>query len=331
MEGMYKDKMGNNGRAKYLVKNTFIFALSNIATKAISFFLVPIYTAVLSTYEYGTIDLTVTVITIAVPIFTLNICESVMRFALDRDSDKAKITQIGTNVYLVGCIVGLLIIPICGLFEILSSHSLLIYFYMIATAGSQLYLSDLRGKELLLQYSIGNILQTLLVALLNILFLVVFKLGITGYFGAYAIAGAITMVYALMVGKGYRTLIPRRMDISLFRNMAKYSLVLIPNSFMWWIINSSDRIMVTAMVGATANGIYAISYKLPSIVSIASGVFNQAWGYSAIKEEGSQDESRFSNKMLTYLISISMIIGIGLCAFMKPFLKIYVIKKKNIL
>ena len=324
MEGMYKDKMGNNGRAKYLVKNTFIFALSNIATKAISFFLVPIYTAVLSTYEYGTIDLTVTVITIAVPIFTLNICESVMRFALDRDSDKAKITQIGTNVYLVGCIVGLLIIPICGLFEILSSHSLLIYFYMIATAGSQLYLSDLRGKELLLQYSIGNILQTLLVALLNILFLVVFKLGITGYFGAYAIAGAITMVYALMVGKGYRTLIPRRMDISLFRNMAKYSLVLIPNSFMWWIINSSDRIMVTAMVGATANGIYAISYKLPSIVSIASGVFNQAWGYSAIKEEGSQDESRFSNKMLTYLISISMIIGIGLCAFMKPFLKIYV-------
>ena len=324
MEGIRINNMGNPGRAKYLIKNTFIFALSNIATKAISFFLVPIYTAVLSTYEYGVIDLTATVITITVPIVTLNICEAVMRFALDKDADDTQITQIGTNVYLTGCIVGLLVIPICDLFENLSSHGLLIYFYMIATAGSQLYLCDLRGKELLLQYSVGNILQTFLVAVLNILFLIVFRWGFIGYFGAYTIACVITMLYALMIGKGYRTLRPRKMDIPLFKNMAKYSLVLIPNSFMWWIMNSSDRIMVSAMVSVTANGIYAVSYKLPSIVSIAASVFNQAWSYSAIKEEGSEDESKFNNKMLVYLISISISIGIALCTFMKPFLKIYV-------
>lgn len=316
--------MGKSNRANYFIKNTFIFALGNIATKAITFFLVPIYTAVLSTYEYGVVDLTATVITIAVPVATLNICEAVMRFALDKDANQDKITQIGTNIYLLGCVVGLLVIPICGFFENLSSHGGLIYLYMIAMAGSQLYLCDLRGRELLFQYSVGNILQTLLVAVLNILFLVVFRWGVSGYFAAYTIACFITMVYALIIGKGYKSFQPRRMDMQLFMGMAKYSVVLIPNSFMWWIMNSSDRIMVSVMVGVAANGIYAISYKLPSIVSIASNVFTQAWSYSAIKEEGSKDEARFNNQMLVYLTSISMLVGIGLCTIIKPFLKIYV-------
>lgn len=316
--------MDEFSRANYLVKNTFIFALSSIATKAITFFLVTIYTAVLSTYEYGVVDMTATVITIAVPIATLNICEAVMRFAMDKGADKEKITQIGTNVYLMSCIVAFLVIPICSLFENLSSHSLLIYFYLIATSGSQLYLCDLRGKELLFQYSIGNILQTLLVAVLNILFLVALKLGVAGYFAAYTIACLITMIYALVVGKGYKSFRLQKMDIRLFKKMAKYSIVLIPNSFIWWIMNSLDRIMVSAMVSVSANGIYAISYKLPSIVSIVAGVFTQAWSYSAIREEGSKDEVRFNNRMFAYLTSISMFVGITLCTFIKPFLKVYV-------
>lgn len=316
--------MNSDRRAKYLVKNTMIFALGNIATKAITFFLVPIYTAVLSTYEYGIVDLVMTVITVAVPIVTLNICEAVMRFALDRDADNNMITRVGTNVYLISCLTGLIVIPICSMFESLSQYSMLVYLYLIAMAGSQLYLCDLRGKEMLLQYSIGNIIQTFLVAAFNILFMVVFKKGIEGYLTAYALACFITIIYALVIGKGYKAFRLHRMDMNLFKKMAKYSIVLIPNSFMWWLMNSSDRIMVSAMVGVTANGIYAISYKLPSLVTVATSVFIQAWGYSAIKEQGAKDEAKYNNQVFAYLISISMMVGIALCTFIKPFLKIYV-------
>ena len=238
--------------------------------------------------------------------------------------DRNKITQVGTDIYLIGCVIGLLVIPVCRFFGNLSPYSVVIYLYLIAMAGSQLYLCDLRGKELLLQFSIGNILQTFLVAVLNIVFLVVLKQGVQGYFSAYTIACFITMVYALVIGKGYKSFRLRKMDVQLFKSMAKYSIVLIPNSFMWWIMNSSDRIMVSAMVGVAANGIYAISYKLPSVVTIAAGVFTQAWSYSAIKEEGAKDEAKFNNRMFVYLISVSMLVGIALCTMMKPFLKIYV-------
>ena len=87
-----------------------------------------------------------------------------MRFALDKDADKQKITQIGTGVLLIGMLVGLFIFPICRSFDKISQYSLLVYLYVIASAASQIYLCDLRGKELLVCYSIGNVLNTLFIA-----------------------------------------------------------------------------------------------------------------------------------------------------------------------
>ena len=49
-----------SSRAKYLIKNTAIFAIGNIATKLITFFLVPLYTNALATDQYGTADLVTT-------------------------------------------------------------------------------------------------------------------------------------------------------------------------------------------------------------------------------------------------------------------------------
>ena len=196
--------MGNN-RSRYLIKNTIIFTIGNLGSKFISFFLIPLYTNALSTSQYGVVDLITTVGTVAIPILTLNICESVMRFALDKDANHEKITQIGTNILLIGMVIGLFMLPICYLSEKVSQYAFFIYLYVISLAASQLYLCDLRGKEQLIQYSIGNVLHTFFIALLNILFLLVFKEGIEGYLKAYIIANILTAIYALIVGKGYKS------------------------------------------------------------------------------------------------------------------------------
>ena len=318
--------MGNS-RNSYLIKNTMIFTLGNLGSKLISFLLIPLYTNALTTTEYGVVDLIATVGTVAAPVLTLNICESVMRFALDKDANKEKITQIGTNLLLIGMVVGLVIFPICQSFNRISQYSVFVYFYVISLAASQLYLCDLRGKELLVYYSIGNVLHTFFIAALNILFLVVFKGGIEGYLNAYIIANILTATYALIMGKGYRSFSFSGVDKKLLQRMIRYSIVLIPNSFMWWIMNSSDRVMVSSMVGIAANGIYAVSYKLPTLVSTLTTIFNQAWSYSAIREEGTEDENEYNNKIFRTLIGIVMLIGIGLITFMKPFLSIYVAKE----
>ena len=313
-----------NQRANYLIKNTVIFTIGNLATKFISFFLVPLYTNTLSTTEYGTVDLVSTICNVLAPIMILNISESVMRFSLDREADYSQILSIGILIYFFSLILGLLIFPINSLVPLTDEYSIYIYFNTVMYAGSQLFLCYLRGKERLAAYAIGGVIQTLTLACFNIFFLLNLKLGIHGYFLSMILSSAITMFYAGVSGTVWTVIYHFSINKNLFMQMVKYSIVLIPNTFMWWIMNASDRIMVTAIVGAAANGIYAISYKLPTLVSTFTGIFNQAWSYSAIKEEGSEDEVEFNNKVLNTLISFSMLVGIGLLTVAKPFLKLYV-------
>ena len=115
--------MKKNERGKYLAKNTALFALGNIGTKMISFFLVPIYTNALSTSEYGVTDLIASICTVLVPILTCNIGESVMRFALDEDADYDKIMNIGNLFMIISMVVGGLIVPISTLFKSTQDYS----------------------------------------------------------------------------------------------------------------------------------------------------------------------------------------------------------------
>lgn len=314
-------------RNKYLLKNTVIFSIGNFGTKIISFFLVPLYTNILTTREYGTVDLIYTIGMVLVPLLTLNIGESIMRFALDKDADCDKIMSTGITILIFGAIIGLLILPIANLFENVSDYSIYIYLYTLTLAFSQIFLCYLRGKEFLLKYSIGNIIQSLTIAIFNIIFLIGMKKGIEGYLMAYILANVCTGLYGFWAGKVNLVIKKYSIDIELSKNMIKYSVVLIPNSFMWWIMNSSDRMMVSAMISVTANGVYAVAYKIPTLLSTITTIFNQAWSYSAIREDESEDKEEYNNRVYENLVTIVIVVATGLLMIMKPFLSVYVGKE----
>ena len=311
-------------RGRYLAKNTAIFAIGNVASRLISFFLVPLYTNILTTAEYGVVDLVNTLCTVLAPILILNINEAVMRFALDKGANYKKIMSTGLTVFVGAIFGGILVIPASSLFSEVAQYSTYIYFYTVTLAGSQLFLCYLRGKENIAFYSVGSVLQTMTIALFNILFLAVLHKGIKGYFLAYIISNIITILFAFIAGNVREVIRDYKFDIKLTKAMAAYSVVLIPNTFMWWIMNSSDRVMVTSIIGVAANRIYAVSYKLPSLVSTLTGIFNQAWSYSAIREDGAEDENEYNNMVFNRLISIVMLLSIALLTIVKPFLRLYV-------
>ena len=314
----------SESRTRYLAKNTAIFAVGNLASKLITFFLVPLYTNALNTTEYGTIDLVSTICYVLAPVLILNISESVMRFSLDKDADYEEIISIGVRMLIISFAVGLLLVPIAKHVNAISQFAIYIYFFIITNSASQLFLYYLRGKEKLMEYTIGNVLHTFTIGIFNIIFLIYFKQGVVGYFKAYIFSSLVTAIYALIKGNVIHEAKLFKINSELCMNMLKYSIVLIPNTFMWWIMNSSDRIMVTGMVGADANGVYAISYKLPTLVSTITMIFNQAWSYSAIREEGANDEDEYNNSILKKLVCFVFMIGIAIITFCKPFLKIYV-------
>lgn len=311
-------------RAKYLLKNTVVIAIGNFASKFISFFLVPLYTNVLSTSDYGTVDLINTLCIVIAPMLICNIGDAVVRFSLDRNCEKKVIMSIGVLILGIASIIGLAVIPISNISSELSPYRYYIYLYTISYAATQLFLSYLKGKEMLVEFSVGNIIHTFGIAAFNILALVVFHMGIDGYFIAYICANLVTVIYACVVGKIRDILTGFSFDGKTAKSMVLYSVVLFPNTFMWWIVNSSDRIMITAMIGTAANGIYAAAYKLPSLIQTITSIFNQAWGFSAIKENDSSDRDQYTQKIYQGFVAVVSISGVLLLLVTKPFMKIYV-------
>ena len=126
-----------NSKYKYLGKNTIIFAISSFGTKFLSFFLVPLYTAVLSTTEYGTADLITTTGTLLVFILTINISSSVLRFVIEKRDYGRNILSYGFRVLIIGTLACSIVLRVVYEIQILRwpiYYYIFIVLYFFSTA-----------------------------------------------------------------------------------------------------------------------------------------------------------------------------------------------------
>ena len=314
----------NRQRNKYLFKNTAIFAIGNFASKFVSFFLVPLYTNYLTAAQYGIADLLYTICNFLVPLFTLNIVEGVLRFSLDKNANEKNIIRIACTMLVPAAMLGLVSVPIVSLFDGYREWAWQFYFYMITYAASQIFLVALKGQERLKQYSLGNFLHAILIVVFNIIFLVGLNMGPGGYFLAYILSNLITAIYGMVSCKVFSYIKDSVFDKKLFKEMAKYSLVLMPTSFLWWVMNFSDRAMISGMISVADSGIYTVSYKIPTILSSVSTIFLQAWLFSAIKNDKEEDNEKYTNKVFNALAVVLIGVSMILLILLKQIFGVYV-------
>lgn len=77
-------------RSKELVKNTAILTIGKMCTQFVSFLLLPLYTALLSTEEYGIVDLFTTYIALILPLVCWQLDQGIFRFMIDCREDETK-------------------------------------------------------------------------------------------------------------------------------------------------------------------------------------------------------------------------------------------------
>lgn len=68
-----------------------MFAIGNVLTKLVLFFLMPVYTSAMSTNEYGTGELIYSTVELMLPVVTLCLYEAVFRFSIDSDSNHTQL------------------------------------------------------------------------------------------------------------------------------------------------------------------------------------------------------------------------------------------------
>ena len=294
-------------RYKQLIKNMGLLTIGNFASKLLSFLLVPLYTNVLSTQEYGTFDLIVTTITLLLPILSINIIEAVLRFPLDKQENKeyiADVYTVGLRYTILGC--GLLVVLLginhaFGIFPIIEQYEQYMFLVYVVLAFNQLLLSFARSIDQVKEVSIAGVLTSVVLIGLNLLFLLHFRWGLIGYFCAVIISNAVADVYYLIKLKTVSYVKLKLGDPGITREMIVYSFPMVFNTVGWWVNNASDRYIVTWLCGVSANGIYSVAYKIPSILNVFHSIFMQAWVISAVQEyKSDKNSSFFRNVYNTY-------------------------------
>lgn len=310
---------------KYLAKNMGLLTISNFGTKLLSFLLVPLYTNILSTSEYGTYDLISTTISILVPFLTLNIMESVLRFTMEEDSNDIGILSISFRFFIGGFFPLAILIGINYIFNFIPlfrDYALLFLLLYFFSALSGIMTSFARGLEQIIDISISGILCSVTIIGLNIFLLVVMEWGIPGYFIANIVGIATQGIYLLIRTKAWNYISLKYSNKKLQKSMLDYCKPLIANSVAWWVNNASDRYIVTWICGIAENGIYSVGYKIPSILNIFQTIFNQAWTLSAVKDFDPEDKNGFFSNMYNSYNCLMVFLCSGLILIDKPLAKI---------
>ncbi len=313
-------------RTKYksFLKDTIIFAIGNIGSKLILFVMVPLYTNFLSNSEYGISELVFTVAQLLVPFLSLVIFDAVIRFGLSKKYESKDVLLVGMMIVLVGSIIAVIITPLIGLYGALSKWKWYVCIYIVFDMVSYVGNNYLKAVDKNKLYVSINLLKTFILASLNIILLAIFKMGITGYFVATLVASAISIVATFVAGGLLKDLKRAHFDYALMKQMISFSVPLIFNDISWWVVHSSDKMMIEVMVSSAALGLYAVASKIPSLINVIISIFSQAWRISAIKEvEGKSDTKFYSNIFTMYYIFV-----FGICilinSIIKPFMGIYV-------
>ncbi|WP_295080291.1 oligosaccharide flippase family protein [Ruminococcus sp.] len=314
----------SKGKYQNLVKNTIIFAIGNIGSKLILFLLVPLYTNYMTTDEYGIADLVFNIGQILVPFCSAGVYATVIRFGISKDTRHQDVLRNALLIITCGSAAMLLISPLVGLYHQLTEWKWYLCAFVITDLYSWVEMNYLKAKEQNKMYTALSVIRTLSLALCNVLLIAVLHLGARGYLLSTIISAVITIVLAAVFGGLYCDLRESRRDNALLKEMLIYSAPLILNGISWWIIHSSDKLMVGFMISASALGIYGVAGKIPSVINVIVSIFSQAWDISSIKEVEGNSDTRFFNNIFSVYSFMVFSVSLLTVAFTKLFMSVYV-------
>lgn len=303
-----------------LIKNTIIILVGKVATQFISFFLLPLYTSYLSTSEYGIVDLIITYISLLVPVVTLQEEMATFRFLIDSRNNIENKQKVIYNSLKVICISALSFILFYGIICAFIDIPFKIYILanIIVTMFSGLLLQIARGLGRNIVYSFASFLTGVSTLIFNIVFIVILGIGAKGILISTILANMICILVIFFSLKIYQNINIKFESKEITTEMIKYSLPLVPNGISWWIVNVSDRTIISTMLNVAANGIYAVSTKFSSVLSSLFGIFSMSWTESASIHINDNDRDEFFSDIADNVIRIFSCLCIGIVAFM-PF------------
>jgi O-antigen/teichoic acid export membrane protein len=315
---------GSTVRRSLLSGSTY--ALANAAQRALAFVLLPLYTAVLSSSEYGRLGLLLTLQTGCVVLFSAGMENGLIRqfFQIEGDLHAQRRFIITCWNFLALASLGLAAVAAVLLAFLAPSSpafdpaqgALAVIGAATLVGATVVPLTVLRVEQRLRDYLILTAVTGTSSAVLSILFVVVFRFGVAGWIAAVLLANVLTLIAGLFVIPWGRV---DHYDIPGLRAALKIGLPLVPHAAAGWSLQLADRIILASLVAVDSLGVYTLAANLSLPVLVLLQGLNLGFLPSYARTRNEPSAVRGLRNIVSLQVVLTLVIGCSVALLGPPF------------
>lgn len=323
-----------------LTKQTLIYGVGTILARFVTFLLLPLYTNILPTADYGLAALVFAFIGFLIIIFNYGLDSAVMRFYGENTDRERKTRMLSTAIWVTlasSLVLGAIIYSLDNyLGRVLLSdpaHARLIRLsagILFFDAICHVPFALLRLENKPIQFIGIRIINVIVVFILNFYLVGGLKRGVDGIFESNLITSALTalILYVLIINK-----VRLKFSGAIAKDLALFGLPFIPAGLASVCMEMFNRYIIEHLIGLEAVGIFSAGFKLGIFMLLLTTAFYYAWQPFFMKA-GPQESSRpLFARIFTYFVLVELTFWLVLTALMPEIVrfhigKIYLIGKE---
>lgn len=281
-------------------KKLIIYGVGTFFSKILVFLMVPIYTRMFSTSDYGYYDVVVSDLQMLVSISYIEIWSGILRFMYSEEKKETPIRCYLTLFPFMLLVYAFLLYLLSRYIYIKYPVEIFLYgiSYLLYTIGNTIC----RGYEKNFDYVLSGLIYTILSCALSIIFSTYCGYGIRGLIEAQCIGYLAAAVYVEIKTSAYKNALRIKTSIIKIKDILQYSIPLMLNSFSFLFLGTYNKNIILKQLGENESGLYAFVLKFSAIFSILISIYSLAWQEQAFsvaeKKNKEQIYEYYVNKFL---------------------------------
>ena len=310
-------------RAKLFLENFFIYGFITVLNKVLSLFLLPVMTRLLpDTSSFGVSEMFNVIVGFATPLAILGLYDAMFREFFEKDDEQYKYNVTTTTARIVlasSTIISLVLLIFNSFFSKLffdtsQYRDIVIYssISLIFSANTTIIQAPTRILNKRKVYVFSGLFQSVLSYAIAIP-LIIIGFSYYGIIYSSLVTGAVMLIFFWFQNKKF--FLSGTFDKKIAKELFKIGLPLVPTFLIYWIYNSTDRIMITNMLGTSQLGIYSIGARLAQISQLIYSAFAGGWQYFAFSTMRDEDQVDLVSRVFEYLGIISFMAFLAIVPF----------------
>lgn len=317
-------------KIKLFTESFLIYGLGGIISKLIPFIMLPVIAWLIpETSDYGVSDLSNTAMQFGSALAVLGMYDAMYRMFFEKKDEEFQ-KKVCSTAIVFTCISSVIVSILMVLFKDMIAqlffkdvkYSYLVYITALTTlvsATNQIVAAPTRMQNKRKVFLVTNTVSPLISYLVSI------PLILNGYYiialpiGALISGISLEITFLILNKKWF---VFRKFDFKLLKKLLVIAIPLLPNFLIYWLFNSSDKVMISNLIDTGASGVYSIGSKLGHCSQLIYTAFAGGWQYFAFSTMKESNQVQSNSKVFEYLGLISFIASMYVFSFSELVFKI---------